>query len=120
MKFLTCLCLCLSPFFLTAADLPPPVLPDGVGVNIHFTKGHERDLDLIAAAGFRFIRMDFGWESTERQKGKYDWSAYDALTADLEQRPHFFMTTIPTGSARSGSIWRKRPKPLGRWKYLRR
>jgi hypothetical protein len=86
MKFLTCFCLCLSPLFSMAADLPPPVLPDGVGVNIHFTQGHGRDLDLIAAAGFRFIRMDFGWESTEPEKGKYDWSAYDALTADLEQR----------------------------------
>ncbi|HEY4415646.1 MAG TPA: cellulase family glycosylhydrolase, partial [Verrucomicrobiae bacterium] len=71
---------------MTAADLPTSVLPDGVGVNIHFTKGHERDLDLIAAAGFRFVRMDFGWGSTERQKGEYDWSAYDALTADLEHR----------------------------------
>jgi hypothetical protein len=26
-------------------------------VNIHFTRGHERDLDLIAAAGFKFIRI---------------------------------------------------------------
>src|SRR6185437_668538 len=86
MKSLACFCLWLVPFVLTAADLPAPVLPDGVGVNIHFTQGHGRDLDLIAAAGFRFVRMDFGWESIEHQKGKYDWSAYDALTADLEQR----------------------------------
>lgn len=86
MKSLMCLCVWLSPLILTAADLPTSMLPDGVGVNIHFTKGHERDLDLIAAAGFRFVRMDFGWESTEHQKGEYDWSAYDALTADLEHR----------------------------------
>ena len=87
MKSLVCLCLwLLAPFILTAADLPASVLPNGVGVNIHFTQGHERDLDLITAAGFRFIRMDFGWESTERKKGEYDWSAYDALTADLEHR----------------------------------
>ena len=86
MKSLMCSCLGLAPLILTAADLPTPVLPNGVGVNIHFTQGHGRDLDLIAAAGFRFVRMDFGWESTERQKGEYDWSAYDALTADLEHR----------------------------------
>ena len=69
-----------------AADLPELVLPQGVGVNIHFARGHERDLDLIAAAGFKFIRMDFGWGGIERKKGEYDWSAYDELTANLEQR----------------------------------
>src|SRR5262245_27984646 len=71
---------------LNAADLPEPILPQGVGVNIHFTRGHERDLDLIAAAGFKFVRMDFGWAGSEHQKGEYDWSACDELTANLEKR----------------------------------
>ena len=69
-----------------AAELPELVLPQGVGVNIHFVHGHGKDLDLIAAAGFKFVRMDFGWEGIERKKGEYDWSAYDQLTADLEKR----------------------------------
>jgi len=69
-----------------AADLPPLVLPQGVGVNIHFVRGHERDLDLIRDAGFKFIRMDFGWAGIERQRGEYDFSAYDELTANLEKR----------------------------------
>ena len=68
------------------ADLPPPVLPDGVGVNIHFTRGHERDLDMIAAAGFKFIRMDFSWSGTERKKGEYNWADYEELTSNLEKR----------------------------------
>ena len=72
--------------FVAYAQIPEPVLPAGVGVNIHFTTGHERDLDLIAAAGFKFIRMDFHWSSIEREKGDYDWSAYDELTANLEKR----------------------------------
>jgi len=69
-----------------AADLPELVLPQGVGVNIHFTRDHERDLDLIAAAGCKFIRMDFGWGGTERKKGEYNWADYDELTANLERR----------------------------------
>src|SRR2546421_11084078 len=69
-----------------AAELPQPVVPAGVGVNIHFVTGHERDLDLIAAAGFRFIRMDFGWTATERKKGEYAWSEYEQLLSNLEQR----------------------------------
>ncbi len=71
---------------LCAAELPEPVLPAGVGVNIHFTRGREQDLDLIAAGGFKFIRMDFTWAGIERKKGEYDWSAYEELTANLEKR----------------------------------
>ena len=74
------------PLLAFAVEIPECVLPDGVGVNIHFTRGHEKDLDMIAAAGFRFVRMDFGWGGIERKKGEYDWSEYDALTADLDRR----------------------------------
>lgn len=42
------------------------------GVNIHFVEGHEKDLDMIAAAGFIYIRMDFVWQEIERVKGAYD------------------------------------------------
>jgi hypothetical protein len=83
-KLLLGVCFLTGPLF--AAELPEPVLPAGVGVNIHFTKGREQDLDLIAAAGFKFIRMDFIWAGIERKKGEYDWSAYDELTANLEKR----------------------------------
>jgi hypothetical protein len=76
----------LLPVALLAAPLPEPILPQGVGVNIHFTRGHEKDLDMIAAAGFKYIRMDFGWAGIERQKGQYDWTAYDELTTQLEKR----------------------------------
>jgi|WetSurMetagenome_2_1015567.scaffolds.fasta_scaffold121615_1 polysaccharide biosynthesis protein PslG len=53
------------------------------GVNIHFTTGHEKDLDMIAEAGLKYIRMDFVWQNIERTKGVYDWSAYDELTVNL-------------------------------------
>jgi len=68
------------------AALPEPVIPLGVGVNIHFVTGHEADLDRIKAAGFRFIRMDFGWAGIEREKGVYHWSEYEELLRNLEKR----------------------------------
>jgi hypothetical protein len=87
MRNLLALLLGLSAGTLSGASpLPPLVLPEGVGVNIHFTRGHEADLDLIAAGGFKFIRMDFSWGGTEHKPGEYDWAAYDALTANLAQR----------------------------------
>ncbi|MEJ5237520.1 cellulase family glycosylhydrolase [Limisphaera sp. VF-2] len=82
-RVLTCLGLMALP---AAAQLPPLRLPEGVGVNIHFVTGHEADLDRLAAAGFKFVRMDFTWEAIERRRGEYDWSGYDALTANLERR----------------------------------
>jgi hypothetical protein len=86
MRLACALLFCLVPFLGRASDIPEPVLPAGVGVNIHFITGHERDLDLIRDAGFKFIRMDFGWESIENPKGQYDWSAYDELLSNLEKR----------------------------------
>src|SRR4030095_2032601 len=73
------------PLLSLAAEIPDRVLPDGVGVNIHFTRGHEKDIAMIAAAGFRLVRMDFLWARTERRGGEYDWSDYDELTAELER-----------------------------------
>jgi polysaccharide biosynthesis protein PslG len=69
-----------------ANEIPDVVIPSGVGVNIHFVRGHEQDLDLIQAAGFRFIRMDFGWAGIERVKGEYRWAEYEELLSNLDQR----------------------------------
>jgi hypothetical protein len=41
---------------------------------------------MIADAGFRWVRMDFKWDVTEKQQGRYDFSSYDRLIASLE--PH--------------------------------
>ena len=74
---------------LRAAEtsLPQLAVPNGFGVNIHF-KGEPRDLDLIAEAGFKFIRMDMGWDSIEREKGVYnfDKTGTDALTEGCFKR----------------------------------
>ncbi|HUA67653.1 MAG TPA: cellulase family glycosylhydrolase [Candidatus Saccharimonadales bacterium] len=69
-----------------AAEIPGLTMPDGAGVNIHFIRGHEQDLDMISAAGFKFVRMDFFWTETEKTRGVYDWSGYDELTDNLEKR----------------------------------
>jgi hypothetical protein len=86
MKRLRWLAASLIPLICGGAEIPEPVLPAGVGVNIHFVTGHQQDLDLIHAAGFKFIRMDFGWGSIERRKGEYNWSEYDELLKNLGAR----------------------------------
>ncbi|MEP6669373.1 MAG: cellulase family glycosylhydrolase [Chthoniobacter sp.] len=66
-------------------SLPPPVIPDCLGVNIHFTDPKPGEMEMLAAAGFKWVRMDFGWQGTERKKGEYDFSAYDRLVATLDK-----------------------------------
>ena len=63
-----------------------PTVPESVGVNIHFTEARPGEMEMLASAGVRWIRMDFIWENIERQRGQYDFSAYDRLMATLKAR----------------------------------
>ncbi len=62
-----------------------PSLVDGMGVNIHFTDPRPGEIKMIADSGFRWVRMDFKWDATERDRGRYDFSGYDRLLAALDQ-----------------------------------
>jgi hypothetical protein len=64
-------------------DVTDPVA--GMGVNIHFTNPRPGDLEMLAQAGFRWVRMDLNWTWTEKQAGIYDFSAFDRLMARLDQ-----------------------------------
>ena len=86
MRLTRCVASCVLPLLAGAAEIPEPVLPAGVGVNIHFVTGQEKDLDMIAAAGFKFVRMDFAWEAIETSKGEYHWAGYEELLANLDKR----------------------------------
>lgn len=67
-------------------DLPSPVIPDCLGVNIHFAGREDQQVDQIAKAGFRFIRMDFSWANVEKKKGEYNFKIYDDLVDSLASR----------------------------------
>ena len=71
--------------YAPAAELPKSVVPEGLGVNIHFVDPKAGEMEMLAQAGFRFVRMDFFWESTEWDKGTYDFTAYDRLLENLEK-----------------------------------
>ena len=86
MELIASVLMCMLPLVGGGGEIPEPVLPAGVGVNIHFVTGHEQDLNMIAGAGFKFVRMDFHWGAIERRKGEYHWSGYEALLANLEKR----------------------------------
>ncbi len=79
---------------LPHAALPPLRVPDALGTNIHFTDEKPGEAKMMAAGGYRVIRMDFGWAATEREKGVYDFAAYDRLAATLaanKLKPYFIL-----------------------------
>jgi len=82
-------CLLLAVSLIAAAPpdegLPGPTVPDGFGVNIHFTDPQPGEMERFAEAGFKFVRMDFFWEGIERERGVYDFSAYDRLMGHLDK-----------------------------------
>jgi hypothetical protein len=79
------LCLCVSHSALAQVGLPKPGEIGSMGVNIHFTDPKPGEMEQIAAAGFKWIRMDFAWAGIERVRGQYDFSAYERLLAHLQK-----------------------------------
>ena len=85
-SYLAILMLIFAVSSAPAYKLPSLTIPDGLGVNIHFTGEPAQDLDMIQSAGFRFIRMDFAWGAIERVKGEYNFAEYDQLMDGLSKR----------------------------------
>lgn len=79
--------------------LPEAAFPAGVGVNTHFTTGGEKDLDMIAAAGIKFIRQDFFWYLIETIPGEYNWGPYDTLVQAWDQRGIRGLVTLNLNNA---------------------
>ena len=63
----------------------PASFPRGFGVNIHFTDPEPGEMKMIADAGFRWVRMDFKWDLTERERGRYDFAPYERLLRALDE-----------------------------------
>lgn len=62
----------------------PQTFNNSLGVNIHFTDARPGEIKMIADAGFRWVRMDFKWDVTERERSRYDFSEYDRLLGSLD------------------------------------
>src|SRR4030095_14942195 len=59
------------------------VVPCGFGVNIDFTEPRAGEMEMLTAAGFRWVRMDLKWDATEVERGRYDFQSYDRLMSSL-------------------------------------
>jgi hypothetical protein len=65
---------------------PESLIPDGIGVNIHFTGAPSKDIELMKDANIKLIRADLTWTSVEKKKQEYDFTRYDQLIDTLEKQ----------------------------------
>lgn len=70
-------------------------VPDGLGVSIH-PGLKEEEIQSIAEAGFRWVRIDIFWSSIETKKGIYDFkgTGYDQLNKSLKEnniKPYYIL-----------------------------
>ena len=70
--------------FVSPSATTGPVIPEGFGVNIDFTDPRPGELALLAKSGVRWVRMDLKWDETEKERGRYDFAAYDRLMKALD------------------------------------
>lgn len=67
-------------------DLPGRTVPEPFGVNVYFTQAPAAELDQLQATGVTWVRMDLRWDQVERERGRYDFSAYDTFVGTMSAR----------------------------------
>ena len=102
--------LSLSAADVAAAQLPAAGTLDGLGVNIHGTIA--QDLDMMQAAGCKFIRYDTEWDQIETTVGHYNWVLPDGLITACADRGMRLLYILDYGNSLYGtnpdsSSWRQ-------------
>lgn len=89
--------LCAAAAVMAPPRLPSGPIPDGLGVNIHFTDPRKGEMEMLAEGGFTWVRMDYDWNQVEYEPGKYRFEAYERLMDALEAhrvRPIFILDYV--------------------------
>jgi O-antigen ligase len=73
---------------LPAPDLPPrqPILGVTADLTQYDSAALAENLDLIAAAGFVWVRQTFAWSEIEAEPGAFDWTTYDTIVSEAASR----------------------------------
>lgn len=81
-----------------ATDYPALMIPDACGVQLKTHNNDSASLDRVAELGLKFVRRGFIWASVEKKKGEYDFSEYDRLVKDCEERGLYILGCIALGN----------------------
>lgn len=83
---LTVASIVLSSTVRAAEPFVERVFPGPVGIQLKSNNNSSENLDQVKEIGFTWVRRGFIWESIEKTAGEYDFSAYDRLMKDCEDR----------------------------------
>ena len=86
---------------LALAAAAPAQQDSPIGVNVHAPEGKGMGplLDEAAAAGARWVRIDFIWANVQPARGKFEWRAYDELIAVARERGLSVLALLQTTPA---------------------
>jgi polysaccharide biosynthesis protein PslG len=68
------------------AKLPELSIPAVCGMQLKGNYSGPKDLDAIKAVGIQVVRRGFHWDSIEKTKGVYDFTAHDEVMKGLRER----------------------------------
>ncbi|HEY3783521.1 MAG TPA: cellulase family glycosylhydrolase [Fimbriimonadaceae bacterium] len=77
--------------------LPTAVIPQGLGIDIHFVIPPNGEIEKIASAGYKWVRMDMYWAVVEKHSPNFNFKPYDELMDELDKnhiRPIFILDSI--------------------------
>lgn len=58
---------------------------DGLGVQFRIADPKPGELEILAASGCKWVRLELNWAATEREKGTYDFTAIEALAKSFQK-----------------------------------
>lgn len=73
-------------FNLSSTSLPDQEVPNTLGMQTKDNSSSTADIEAIKDVGAKFIRKGIYWNRVERIKGVYDFSSYDRIFQDAEDR----------------------------------
>ncbi len=86
------------------AEPPPLPVEQAFGVNVHTGSLFPGDPERIRAAGFTWVRVDLDWDGVERQRGVYNFAAFDALVAQLHAAQLRALVILDYGNRLYGDV----------------
>ncbi len=90
-------------------SLPPAVYITSPGINVDFDgltdEELEKAFELLAQAGFQWVRLRFPWEKIEPERGKFAWENWDRVVEALRGRGFHILAVLDTSPS-----WARRPE----------
>jgi len=83
LRFLTILLTAVPVILLTGG---PVRASNDFGVTIEFYRNADKQAEMMAAAGVRWVRIDLAWSAAELEAGRYDFRTWDRFLDSFE--PH--------------------------------